>query len=214
MFYDCHTYRSVLEDDVRCIVNYKNGEVFSVDNYYSIGIHPWQVAAPDFEMSMFETLVQYANKENIVAIGECGLDKLHGNVVLQKQVFEKHVGLANKVNKPLIVHCVKAHSDALFILDAAKVPVIMHGVNNKLETIKPFLKQTYFFSFGTAILKQKSIARKTICDIPVERLLLETDDSDISIQKIYQEAAELKNIPLDDFTLQIEKNIKEVFKWQ
>lgn len=214
MFYDCHTYSSVLEKEVRSIINYKSGENLLTDSYYSIGIHPWQAATDDFEMSSFETVAQYGNDKNIVAIGECGLDKLHDNFTLQKQVFIRHVALANQVNKPLIVHCVKAHSDMLSILDTAKVPVIIHGINNKIDTLKPFLKHTCFFSFGAAILKQKSIARKTILDIPVELLLLETDDSEIAIQEIYQESAKLKNIPIDEFTLRIEKNIKAVFKWQ
>ncbi len=214
MFYDCHTYKSVLDGDVRSIVNYKIGDAFLPNNYYSVGIHPWHVAEADFQLSEFETIVQYAKEKNLVAIGECGLDKYHDNLELQKQVFQMHIELANQIGKPLIVHCVKAYTDALFLLKKTKVPVIIHGINNKLGTIKSFLQRRYFFSFGTAILKQKSIARETILSIPDDLLLMETDDSDIPIQDIYKEAAKLRNIPLEDFTLLIEKNIKAIFKWE
>ena len=214
MLYDCHTYRDQKNNSTVEIVNYEGSMAFSSSTLYSVGVHPWKVSSADYKDDLFENVLQHANYNNVVAIGECGLDKLHANMDRQISVFEKHIELANQLQKTLIVHCVQAFALVLDCLIKANVPVIIHGVNNKSEKLQPFVDRGYFFSFGPSILLPKSIARQTLLSIPDDQILLETDDSPLPIFKIYQEAAMLKNISMEELILQVEKNIKSVFAWQ
>ncbi|WP_447640249.1 MULTISPECIES: TatD family hydrolase [Chitinophagaceae] len=214
MFYDCHTYKKAHDSNIVAIVNYKSGDVRDDHLLYSVGIHPWRAADDDFVSFELRVIEGLANRENVVAIGECGLDKLYANIERQKDIFRTHIKLANQLRKPLIVHSVRAFSDTETLLDKAEVPVIFHGVNNKINKLEFFLSHSYFFSFGAALLLKKSVVRDTLLSIPDDLLLLETDESEVSIQDVYHEAAQLKGITIDALVLQVERNIKEIFKWE
>jgi len=214
MFYDVHTYHLPKASNIVSVINYKSNMVFEENVFYSIGTHPWRVAETDFSKDEWNVIFQYASQKNIVAIGECGLDKLHANMDCQKEIFARHIELANRLQKPLIVHCVQAFEQTIQLLKNTKVSVIIHGVNNKLEKLQPFLDCGYFLSFGAALLKEKSVARKTLLSVPNTQLLLETDEADIPIATIYAEAARLKNMSLEKITLQLEQNVKQIFGWE
>ncbi|QES87928.1 TatD family hydrolase [Rhizosphaericola mali] len=210
-YYDCHTYLDMQIEDVVAIRNVQISEDSALGKYQSIGIHPWNVQA-DFETEL-AILEEKITSDAIIAVGECGLDRLHFETFeLQKKVFQQQITFANKYQKPLIVHCVKAFSECLQLLSLAKVPVIIHGVNNKWDSIAAFVDRGYFLSFGAAILKVNSISRKILPQIPIHQLLLETDDTDISIQSIYQTAASLLTIDSEAFNLQIESNFHKIFQ--
>lgn len=73
-----------------------------------------------------------ASRNTLVAIGECGLDKVcKTDFVLQQEVFAAHIILANKLKKPLVLHCVKAYDEIIKMLSLHKnlVHVIFHGFN-------------------------------------------------------------------------------------
>lgn len=211
MLYDCHTYKDAVDNDVVRIINCRNNQQLNLNTLYSAGIHPWHVAESSFRSTEFEIIEQLANLNNVVAIGECGLDKLHANMELQKTIFQMHIDLANKTRKPLIVHCVKAFSLIYELLKNTTVPIITHGVNNQIDKLKPLMELGCYFSFGEALLKSKSIARETFLHIPNDRILLETDESSVSIGEIYQQAAILKDMSSEKITLQVANNFKRVF---
>ncbi len=89
-----------------CIVS----KDYLYDQACSAGIHPWYVDLN--EEAQWEALVKYAEKPQVIAIGECGLDKLCATEWnRQLHLFEKQIVLANELKKPLIIHCVRAYHE-------------------------------------------------------------------------------------------------------
>lgn len=173
----------------------------------SLGLHPWYLAQAGQD---WEVLQQYATYSHVVAIGECGLDKVSATPwALQLQYFRLQIALANQLQKPLIIHCVKAYGECLAELKAARVPVIFHGFNKSAETAKMILNKGHYLSFGHSLFREGY--GEVLKQIPTERLFLETDDkTDLSIEDVYKRAADLLNFPLDALILQLEKNYQNI----
>lgn len=179
--------------------------------FYSAGIHPWYISALDVQ---FRVLSELATNPNCLAIGECGLDKLCSTPFeLQVEVFKSQVYLAAKTQKPLIIHCVKAFDELIkikkaFIID---IPWVIHGFNQKTEIARQLLAQGFYFSLGKALLNPESNASKWLQNLPIERLLLETDDAEIPIEQIYKVAASAINLSESELVSNLQLNCKSVF---
>jgi len=118
------------------------------------------------------------NKTKIVAIGEVGLDyywtKEDAKKQRQKEVLSKIIKLANKINKPLIVHSRNAELDTVDIMKSAKVPVIMHCFCGNLEATEKANKYGYYFSIPVTIVRSKTF-KKLVKRAGINHLLTETD---------------------------------------
>jgi TatD DNase family protein len=164
----------------------------------SIGLHPWYASMEKLELQM-KYLTVLAKQDNVKMIGECGLDKVKGeNISKQLIILTKQIELAEELNKPLILHCVKGFEELTKIKEElkVKVPMIIHGFNKNETLGRQLLNKGFFLSFGAAILKENSVAAKLIKEI--DFFFLETDDSQSSIEEIYQAVAKIKNIPVDE----------------
>ncbi len=180
----------------------------------SMGVHPWYIHAdtPDIQLA---SLRQYAALPNVIAIGECGLDKATDtDWQLQVSVFAAQIALANELNKPMIIHCVRAYDEVLQMLKDSRVavPVIFHGFNKNIHLAERLLNAGYNLSFGAALLKEGSNAAKAIAHIPLERVFLETDDSAVPIEQVYETAAGWLKTGKDALILQLQNNFHRVFK--
>ena len=134
MFFDVHTHTATKGG----ILNVFPTQEVSKDQLFSVGIHPWHLSDLDHQKQSLQTL---ALNSNCLAIGECGLDRFcDSDFNLQKEVFDFQIDLANQINKPLIIHCVKAFETVLPMLKKVKVPVILHGFNQKEHIHHPCLK--------------------------------------------------------------------------
>jgi TatD DNase family protein len=182
------------------------------EKFYSIGIHPW--FAENFEMNWLK-IVNLSSEQNVLAIGEAGLDKVcQTNFDLQQVLFEKQIDLGQKLKKPLIIHAVKAHQELVSVLLKKKFTeaVVFHGFNQRLQILKICQKlPKVYFSFGVSLLNQKSISTTLIQQIPLSQIFFETDDSPISIKEIYAAASEILKIDMDSLKKQIEKNWLDCF---
>jgi TatD DNase family protein len=181
--------------------------------YYSYGLHPWHI--DDNYKDDLEHLREIVHEKGCLAIGECGLDKnSEVDFDLQQKVFIEQVKIANKLKKPLIIHCVKAFNELINCLNhhGNAVPVIIHGFNNNENIARVLIEQGYYFSFGKALLGYESNAAKAIKIVGRKRFFLETDDKDLSIKYIYLKAGELLGVNDEIIQMQIENNFKEVFK--
>jgi len=118
------------------------------------------------------------NKEKIVAIGEVGLDyywtKEDNKKQRQKEVLSEIIKLANKINKPLIVHSRNAELDTVEVMKSAKVPVIMHCFCGNLEATEKANKYGYYFSIPVTIVRSKTF-KKLVKRVEITKLLTETD---------------------------------------
>lgn len=209
-FIDIHTHHTLRQSDVLAIEN--RHEIFEqkIDkNPYCFGLHPWYLTDVT---QQFSSLKEYASQLNVIAIGECGLDKLAStDFALQEAAFSMQIALANEYRKPLIIHCVRAFNEALVLLKAARVPVIFHGFNRNESIADMITKEGYYCSFGKSILNEKSPTAKVLADMPNDRFFLETDDAAISITEIYNAAAALRAISVEHLAQQIHNNFNKVF---
>jgi TatD DNase family protein len=174
------------------LVENHNGFVFA-----SCGIHPEYVKdISEKEKDDFLDLI-VKNKEKIVAIGETGLDywyiKEKEWQERQKELFVELINLAKELDKPLIIHSREVFEETLDILennDAKKVNFHMWGANQLLKRI---LDNGWYVSMNTIILKSKK-HKKIARDIPLERLMLETDSPWLAPKRLV-EGADERNDP-------------------
>ena len=176
-----------------------------------MGIHPWHIKNESITDEMNELKMQ-STKQNVLAIGECGLDRIcEIPYKLQQEIFKQQIIWANEIAKPLIIHSVRTHEDVLQALKENKniMPVIFHGFNKNESIARKIVTSGYYVSFGKNISNTE--LEPVIASIPLDKLFLETDDSDLPIEYIYNEVSRIRNISLTQLILQIQKNLKTVF---
>lgn len=211
MFINIHTHTQIYDANMELVNLNMNDE--QRPKFYSYGIHPWFINPQNVEEQL--TLLELKIQEtNCLALGECGLDKLSTlDIKLQQSIFEKQIFLANKIKKPLIIHCVKAFNELFNCLNLSDnaVPVIIHGFNNNENIARILVNQGCYFSFGKALLGYDSNAAKALKTVGRKNFFLETDDADISIKYIYAKAAEILGVSQDILQQQIQMNFESVF---
>lgn len=170
--------------------------------HYSVGLHPWQSGAADVPRRL-ERLRQVARHPQVVAIGETGLDGLRGAPLeRQQQIFDAHVALACQLGKPLVLHWVKAPCQPPHGLP---VRVMVHGFRRKAAVARPLLAAGCYLSFGPQFNAQALVAT------PRERLLIETDDSPVTILQVAQAVARALQLPVDELLALVQANAGRFF---
>ncbi|MCE7044325.1 TatD family hydrolase [Dyadobacter sp. CY312] len=211
MFYNIHSH-SCRQTDAFCIRNVHSNFDQEMDGQsVSLGLHPWYLNSTDFEQQ-FASLKKNASRPEVFAIGECGLDKITPTTWdLQLTAFQRQIILAEELSKPIIIHCVKAFNEVLSELKHVQIPVIFHGINNKLSIIQPVMDAGYYLSFGKSLLSSNASIQETFIKTPLSQVFLETDDLESDISEIYKLAAQIKNVSEKEIVLQLENNFSNVF---
>lgn len=172
IYIDFHTHHVPATEDVIAVVE-------GLDTW---GIHPWRAD----EMFVVPDL------SSKLAIGECGLDGLHGpSMDRQEEVFLQQVKLSEQTSKPLIIHCVKALDRLLSLCKEQQptMPWMLHGFRGKPQQLRSLLEAGCFVSFGF----HHNDETLRIC--PIDRMLLETDvDKEHSIVEIYNNVADKRGL--------------------
>lgn len=212
MYINIHTHHSKSVEGIISIGNlYKNFDAIEPSSFYSVGLHPWYISADTWK-HQFAIVKEKCRLQNVLAIGEAGLDKVCStDFALQQTVFAEHVQLANEVQKPLIVHCVRAHAEAIALLKQVevKVPVIFHGFNKSKELAQQLIASGYYLSFGKGL--EKPTTQEVLATLPAGRIFLETDNSTATIAEVYELAASAFQISKDSLSLQLLNNAAIVF---
>ena len=169
-----------------------------------------QTQNDNFELDL-EKLEVLLKENKIIAIGECGLDKLRGaDLDFQTKIFEMQLFLAQKYNKPVIMHCVRAINELIAIVKKFKptVPLIIHGFNNNKNVLKSLLDAGFYISLNSAIFieRYEKSWRERIKMIPPEKLFLETDYTFGNIKDVYERATQLLEISVVELENRIERN--------
>ncbi len=174
----------------------------ATDTFCSCGIHPWDTAVSEKNFTILEKIISDAN---VVAIGEAGLDNLRGgNIASQENIFRRQIELAEKYEKPLIIHCVKAWDRLLSLHKeySPVVPWIVHGFRGKPQQAEQMIHSGMKLSFGEYYNLQ------TVSIIPSDSLFLETDTASVSIHAVYQSIAETKKLSIQELAKIVEQNVK------
>jgi TatD DNase family protein len=147
----------------------------------SFGVHPWYVK--DISQNWFESLSRYLD-EHKAGVGEIGLDTwIKGyDIELQESVFVSQLKIAAERNIPASIHCVKAWDILIKILKTTPLPscgFIIHSYGGLKNYIKPLYELGAYFSFPGYYANDRKIEqRESFKQIPIERLLIETDAPD------------------------------------
>jgi len=138
----------------------------------AFGIHPWYVncALKGWQ----KRIKQYFAAFPHALVGECGFDGLHSYTSLQQDVLEEHIRLAKELNRPLIIHAVKADLVLSEFWSEMPSKFMFHSFNGRPEQLRPILRRNGYVSLGLSILKNRDFAEIARL-IPQERLLVESD---------------------------------------
>jgi len=145
--------------------------------YAAVGIHP--TSTGNLKNEDYRELEKLGREKKVVAIGEIGLDWFHNQVLkeIQKESFEKQILLAKKLGLPLIIHNRDANAETLSILKEKNVRKgVMHCFSGDINFAKEVLSLGLYISFtGNLTYKKNESLRGVAKEIPLEKILLETD---------------------------------------
>lgn len=177
--------------------------------------------------TFFPPIETFAKEKKLIAIGETGLDYYYTTSFkeLQKKYFLKYLTLAKELNLPLIIHCRDAFSD-LFTLVKPFLPIKaeLHCFTGSLEDAKKALEMNWYISFSGIVTFKNSHLCKIAKEMPLEKMLLETDSPYLAPGKYRGKKNEpsflietakfisdLKEIPLEELAKRTFQNTKEFF---
>ncbi|RPG62076.1 MAG: TatD family deoxyribonuclease [Flavobacteriaceae bacterium TMED238] len=196
--------------------------------YGTYGIHPHETQNDSVDK---KTIVE-AIKENtkIIGIGETGLDFFYNNSDKKKQIssFKTHIEASIEVNRPIIIHSRNAEKETFEILNSYKdndLKILMHCFTGSLEFSKKLLTLDAFFSASGIITFKNSIElQETFKNIPLEKLLIETDSPFLApipkrgeknepsyIKYTLSKLAQLHNLPDEKMITITTKNFNRLF---
>lgn len=210
--------------------------------YAAVGLHPSHLEEQEIDKLEDGEKIQYKTKgeefdenyylelaknEKVVAIGECGLDyyRIKNNELgiknKQKEVFIKHIELAEKVNKPLIIHCRDAHEDLIELLTSNEG--IMHFFTGTLEQALKYIDLGFYISFS-GVITFTNAYDNIVKNLPLDKILIETDAPYVApapyrgkrnepsyVIEVAKKIAKIKNISLEEAAERTTQNAKIIF---
>lgn len=200
------------------------------DIYGYVGVFPEEVKDfTDKTLSDMEKLIK--NNKKIIGIGEVGLDYYWDKSFkeLQKEVFIKQIEFANQMNLPLNIHSREAHLDTLEILKKynKNSTAILHCYSGSLEFAKECIKEGIYIALGGVVTFKNALkAKEVAANIPLEYLLLETDDPYLApvpyrgkenqplyVTYVAQAIADLRNTTVDEIAKSTTANAERIFNF-
>lgn len=193
----------------------------------SVGVHPNSQVA---EEPTVEQLTRLAQHPQVVAIGETGLDyfRSSGELEWQRRRFRNHIRSARQAGKPLIIHARDAREDVIRLLQqesAAEIGGVMHCFTEDLDTARRAIDLNFYISFsGIVTFKNARELKQVAKEIPLERLLIETDSPYLApvpyrgkqnqpayVRHVAEHIAELREIPLETLAQATTENFCRLF---
>ncbi len=199
------------------------------DIYGYVGVFPEEVKDfSDKTLSDMEEIIK--SNPKIIGIGEIGLDYYWDKSFkeLQKEAFIKQIEFANQMNLPLNIHSREAHLDTLEILKKynKNSTAIMHCFSGSLEFARECIKEGIYIALGGVVTFKNAKKTKEVAkNIPLEYLLLETDDPYLApvpfrgkenqpmyVKYVAEEIANLRGITPEEVAKTSTENAKKIFK--
>lgn len=211
-FYNLHTHKFSNNPDVFELVNQYPWEFDEAIPNYSIGIHPWYIDENRLETDL-KVIEEKLQLSECLALGECGLDKrIDVPMTLQVDVFKKQIALAEKYQKPLVLHLVAAFDELIALKKQLNIstPIIIHGFSKSEQLAKQLIDNGFYLSFGKYLLRNLEL-EAVFKYIPDDKFFLETDTIEETLEEVYQKAAFYKNISVEELKEQVEMNWRNIF---
>lgn len=144
--------------------------------YFASGFHP--ECLEDADISDLEKIRKYAKYDKCVAIGEIGLDYhwMSSSKEKQKNFFIAQIELAKELDMPVIVHDREAHGDTLDILKETRPKGVVHCFSGSKEMANEIIRLGMYIGLnGVVTFKNARKSLEVVKEIPLDRLVLETD---------------------------------------
>jgi len=197
--------------------------------FAGVGIHPEE--ARELTADDDAQLAKWAEDEKVVCIGEIGLDyywvKDEPTRELQRRIFIHQLDLARQLHLPVCIHDRDAHADTLAILkkEGQGIPTVLHCYSGSVEMAREFLKLgCYLGTDGPLTFKNASKLLNVIRDMPLGRLLVETDapymapvpmrgkrNEPAFVRFIAEKVAELRSMTLADVARATTTNAEAIY---
>ena len=196
--------------------------------YGTFGIHPHETSTNKVDKEEIINNVSLNNK--IIGIGETGLDFYYNNSDKKSQIlsFEKHIDAAIHLNVPLIVHSRNAENETYDILknfNNKSLKILMHCFTGSLNFAENLFTLNAFFSAsGIITFKNSSNLQNTFKNIPVDKLLIETDSPFLApvpmrgkknepsyIKYTLEKLSEIKGVDKDKLNTITTNNFNKIF---
>lgn len=203
--------------------------------YAAIGVHPDEVDT--MKEADMEELSHMAKEDKVVAIGEIGLDyfRKEGNAYksVQKEWFCRQLDLAKEIEKPVIIHSRDAAEDTIQILrDFRKEnpqienPGVIHCYSYSPELAKEYVAMGFYIGIGGVVtFKNAKKLVETVAQIPLERILVETDspylcpepnrgkrNDSSQIRYVMDRIADIRGIAPEEVEKQTEMNARKMYR--
>lgn len=192
--------------------------------YCAVGIHPENIT--ETSLADLEKIECLASHPKAVAIGEIGLD-YYWDIPKepQKVIFEKQLELAKKLDMPVNIHDREAHGDVMEYLRKYKPKGILHSFSGSVEMAREIVKLGMYIGIGGVVtFKNARKSVEVVQDIPLERIVLETDCPYLSpvpyrgkrnhsgmIIYVAEKIAEIKNISVEEVLETTLQNARKVY---
>ena len=163
----------------------------------ALGYHPSETSkTTDKDLEELEEIIK-TNKK-VVALGEIGLDYYweKDNKEEQKELFKKQIEIAKKYDLPLVIHSRDAFQDTYDILKKANYKGVIHCFSGNVENAKMYLSLGFYLGIGGVITFKNTNLKETIKEIPIDKILLETDAPYLAPTPHRGEKNESKHIPI------------------
>ena len=205
-------------------------EVIEISNkydniYLTLGFHPSEVdITTDEDLEELKNIVKDNNK--VIGIGEIGLDYhwIKENKERQKELFIKQINIAKELDLPVVIHSRDAFQDTFDILKETNHRGVIHCFSGNIENAKMYSSIGFYFGIGGVLTFSNSNLKETVKEIPIERILLETDSPYLAptpfrgkqnepkyIPIIARELSEILGKNIDEMEEQIKKNTYKFF---
>lgn len=201
--------------------------------YVAFGLHPMFLDQhrPEHIAELSVQLQATKSSDKLCAVGEFGLDFFVDNAdrEAQQQLFEQQLALAADFELPALLHVRRAHAQCIATLKRYKLKRggIIHAFSGSLEEAQEYIKLGFKLGLGgAATWPQARRLHRTVAELPVNSMVLETDSPDMPpqfaaglrnspqhIPEIARLLAELRKQPLQEFTEQCWHNSCELFDW-
>ncbi len=194
----------------------------------SVGVHPLQKSMPP--LPEISQLLALGQQPGVVAIGETGLDNHYSAEThdWQRESFIRHLKVAAQLEKPVIVHTRDAREETLAILEqhvCQKSAGVLHCFTESLEMAKAALEMNFYISFsGIITFRNATELRDVVKQIPLERILVETDCPWLApvphrgqqnepqyVWEVAQCVAEVKGVSFEEVAEATTSNFKQLF---
>jgi TatD DNase family protein len=192
--------------------------------YGTLGIHP--ESADTYTDEDLKYVEEHINDPKVVAIGEIGLDYYwtKDNKDKQKELFEYQLKLAEKVNKPVVIHSREATQDTIDILGKYNVTGVIHSFSGSYETACIYIKKGFLIGINGVITFKNCNLKEVVEKLDLGNIILETDSPYLTpvpyrgkrndpshIWEIAEYVANLKGVSLEELSKETNGNIARCF---